>query len=127
MMAVCVRPRLCVCVCVCVCVCMCESLWWSSAVLICQSHLTHSTDIIHKLQNHTQNIYETDFTKSLDVEIKKILCTFCKNFNNAIAWFILLSFLRKFTRGKPFFTFTLPFSHLADAFIQSDLQIRKSN
>ncbi len=26
-----------------------------------------------------------------------------------------------------FFTFTLLFSHLADAFIQSDLQIRKSN
>ncbi len=72
-MCVCARVR----ACVCVCVCVMESLWWSSAVLICQSHLTHSTDIIYKLQNHTQNINETDFTKSLDVEIK-ILCTFCK-------------------------------------------------
>ncbi len=55
----------CVCACARVCVrvrvCVMETLWWSSAVLICQSHLIHSTDIIYTLQNQTQNINETDW------------------------------------------------------------------
>ncbi len=38
-----------------------------------------------------------------------------------------LSFFINKWKIKTYFYFTLLFSHLADAFIQSDLQIRKSN
>ncbi len=49
------------------------------------------------------------------------------NFTIPIFFNWLLKFIWEYYATRWFFTFTLLFSHLADAFIQSDLQIRKSN
>ncbi len=69
----------------------------------------------------TQN---TGTSKKKKISRKKVNI-FCHSFQKVKPKYYI-DLLHRVKYFKPLFTLTLLFSHLADAFIQSDLQMRKS-